>query len=116
MSDPWLLAARSVIEHGPVTPGELELPVHLVQHPECAIGGKQETVYTRCCGTPVPLGRPMWACEVPGDTGLAADCCARPYVIYGDPARPSPEEVAAADELTALTEGLGLYGDGPDCG
>lgn len=26
--------------------------------------------------------------------------------------RPSPEEVAAADGLTALTEELGLYGDG----
>lgn len=25
---------------------------------------------------------------------------------------PSPEEVAAAGELTALTEELGLYGDG----
>jgi hypothetical protein len=29
---------------------------------------------------------------------------------------PSPEEVAAADGLTALTEELGLYDDGPDCG
>jgi len=26
--------------------------------------------------------------------------------------RPSPDEVAAADKLTALTEELGLYGEG----
>jgi hypothetical protein len=29
---------------------------------------------------------------------------------------PSPEELAAADRLTALTEELGLYEAGPDCG
>jgi hypothetical protein len=29
---------------------------------------------------------------------------------------PSPEELAAADRLAALTEELGLYEAGPDCG
>jgi hypothetical protein len=29
---------------------------------------------------------------------------------------PSPDEVAAVDELAAVTEDLGLYDGGPDCG
>lgn len=87
MSDPWRTAARSLIEHGPVTPAELELPVHLVQHPACTVPGKQDTVYTRCCGTPVPLGRPMWACEIGTGSAFVPDGCrGRPYLIYGDPA------------------------------
>ena len=58
----------------------------------------------------------MWPCEIPPGTGLSLDCCARPWVAYGDPVRPSPGEAAAADRLTALTEEFGLYDAGPDCG
>ena len=84
--NPWLAAARSVIEHGPVTPDETGLFAHFMQHPSCAVAGQHETVYTRCCGTPIALGRPMWACEIPSAAGLLPDCCARPWAMFGDPA------------------------------
>lgn len=81
---PWLLAARSMVEGGPVMADQLDLPVHLAQHPACAVAGKTDRVFTRCCGKPVPLGRPMWSCEIPLDAGLSLDCCERPYLVYGD--------------------------------
>lgn len=80
-ADPYRAAARSVIEYGQVGPGH---PDHLVQHPLCAVAGQQETVYTRCCGKPVPLGRPVWDCEVPRGTGLSLDCCDRPFAMFGE--------------------------------
>jgi hypothetical protein len=80
-TDPWRTAARSIIEHGQVGPGH---PAHLEQHPMCAAAGQQETVYTRCCGTPIPLGRPMWACEIDAAVGISSDCCDRPYVMFGE--------------------------------
>jgi hypothetical protein len=81
LADPYRAAARSIIEHGEVGPDH---PDHLVQHPLCAVSGQHETVYTRCCGKPVPLGRPMWACEIPMDTGRSLDCCDRPFFMYGE--------------------------------
>lgn len=80
MANPWLAAARSVILHGQVGPGH---PDHLVQHPGCGVAGQCDTVYTRCCGTLVPLGHPMWPCEIPLDTGTSLDCCDRPFIMYG---------------------------------
>lgn len=92
-ANPWLLAARSVIREGPFAPDRFDSPAHLRQHPACAIPGKTEQVFTRCCGTLVPLPRPMWPCEIPSGTGLSRDCCERPFALYGDaepPERLSP--------------------------
>jgi hypothetical protein len=80
-ADPYRAAARSLIEHGRVGPDH---PDHLVQHPACAVSGQHETVYTRCCGKPVPLGRPMWFCEIPTDTGRSLDCCDLPFLMFGE--------------------------------
>jgi hypothetical protein len=80
-TDPWRTAARSIIEHGQAGPGH---PAHLEQHPMCAVAGQQETVYTRCCGKPILLGRPMWPCEMPADAGMSLDCCGRPFVMFGE--------------------------------
>lgn len=77
----YALAARSVIEHGQVGPDH---PAHLEQHPTCAVAGRHETVYTRCCGKPIPLGGPTWPCEMPADVGTSPDCCDRPFVMFGE--------------------------------
>lgn len=84
MTDPWRAAARSVVEHGPFTAAEIDQPVHLVQHPSCAIPGKREVVFTRCCGKEIRLERPMWPCEIPPSTGLSTGCRERPYALCGD--------------------------------
>lgn len=73
MGGPWTAAARSLIADGPVRPDQLDGDVHCRQHPACAAAGRREVVFSACCGTRIPLPRPMWLCEIPWDTG--ADCC-----------------------------------------
>lgn len=80
----WLAAARHEIRFGPVTADQLDSGAHRIQHPDCALVGRQERVFTRCCGKPIPLPRPMWPCEIRVEA--PADCCERSYPVFGEPA------------------------------